>query len=262
MSSNPILVQRTQSPPIEIYEEGEAPSRRETNERDAPIDPRMAFEAMNDFLESLQQQWLEYWDKNKAAVKPQLYAVEVQEEEGQDTLAKEQLEEPDEEQIAGGDHEHKEASDCEEGSQYDEGSLVEEYEVYLEVDDDDEPVTYFGAMHEEDESTTSKEVVSCAMMCVAYEDKDLSGEEYNSESGSDTLEVDEGSFYKDEPQEEKWECDTIEDHERHLKIVFEALEKADFYLEKEKCDLYAEKLNCLGHIIDAKGVHADRDKMS
>ncbi|KIK12318.1 hypothetical protein PISMIDRAFT_18823 [Pisolithus microcarpus 441] len=60
MSSDPVLVWRTQSPPIEIYEEGEAPSKRETNERDAPIDPRMAFEAMNDFLESLQQQWLEY----------------------------------------------------------------------------------------------------------------------------------------------------------------------------------------------------------
>ncbi|KIK18461.1 hypothetical protein PISMIDRAFT_14368 [Pisolithus microcarpus 441] len=60
MSSDPILVQRTQSPPIEIYEEGKAPSKRETKERDALIDPHMAFEAMNDFLESLQQQWLEY----------------------------------------------------------------------------------------------------------------------------------------------------------------------------------------------------------
>ena len=56
--------------------------------------------------------------------------------------------------------------------------------------------------------------------------------------------------------------DTLEDHERHLRIVFNKLEKADFYLEQEKCDLYAEKLDCLGHIIDHKGVHTDRDKMS
>ncbi|KAI6102471.1 hypothetical protein EV401DRAFT_2080010 [Pisolithus croceorrhizus] len=60
MSSNPTLVWRTQSPPIEIYDEGETPSRRENVERDAPINPRIAFEAMNDFLKSLQQQWLEY----------------------------------------------------------------------------------------------------------------------------------------------------------------------------------------------------------
>ena len=55
---------------------------------------------------------------------------------------------------------------------------------------------------------------------------------------------------------------TLEDHEQHLWIVFNKLEKADFYLEQEKCDLYAKKLDCLGHIIDHKGVHADRDKMS
>ena len=43
---------------------------------------------------------------------------------------------------------------------------------------------------------------------------------------------------------------TLEDHERHLWIVFNELEKADFYLEQEKCNLYAEKLDHLGHIID------------
>ncbi|KAI6119092.1 hypothetical protein EV401DRAFT_1888376 [Pisolithus croceorrhizus] len=54
MSSDPVLVWRTQSPPIEIYDEGETPLRRENIERDAPINPHMAFEAMNDFLKSLQ----------------------------------------------------------------------------------------------------------------------------------------------------------------------------------------------------------------
>ena len=55
---------------------------------------------------------------------------------------------------------------------------------------------------------------------------------------------------------------TLEDHEQHLRIVFNELEKANFYLEQEKCNLYAEKLDCLGHVIDHKGIHADRDKMS
>jgi hypothetical protein len=56
--------------------------------------------------------------------------------------------------------------------------------------------------------------------------------------------------------------DTLEEHELHLRIVFKLLEVADFFLEQEKCDLYAEKLDCLGHVIDQKGVQADRDKMS
>ncbi|KIK12944.1 hypothetical protein PISMIDRAFT_18352 [Pisolithus microcarpus 441] len=99
-------------------------------------------------------------DKNKVAVKPWLYAVEVQEEEGQDILTKEQSEEPNEEKITSGNHEHNETSDHEEGLQYDKGNPVEEYEVYSEVDDDNEPI---GAMHKEDESTTSKEKKSAAL---------------------------------------------------------------------------------------------------
>jgi len=56
--------------------------------------------------------------------------------------------------------------------------------------------------------------------------------------------------------------ETIEEHEQHLRTVFEILRKNRFYLEKEKCDLYAVRLDCLGHVINEKGVHADRDKMS
>ena len=50
--------------------------------------------------------------------------------------------------------------------------------------------------------------------------------------------------------------ETIEEHEQHLKVVFEILRKNGFYLKKEKCDLYAVRLDCLRHIIDEKGVHA------
>ena len=44
--------------------------------------------------------------------------------------------------------------------------------------------------------------------------------------------------------------------------MLNALTKAEFHLEREKCDLYTEKLDCLGHMIDERGVHADTDKMA
>ena len=49
----------------------------------------------------------------------------------------------------------------------------------------------------------------------------------------------------------------LEEHERHLRLVLDALTKAEFYLERDKCDLYAVRLDCLGHMIDKHGVHAD-----
>ena len=49
--------------------------------------------------------------------------------------------------------------------------------------------------------------------------------------------------------------ETIKGHEQHLKAVFKILRKNRLYLEKEKCDLYTVRLNCLGHVINEKGVH-------
>jgi len=54
----------------------------------------------------------------------------------------------------------------------------------------------------------------------------------------------------------------LEEHKRHLRLVLNALMKAEFYLKCEKCDLYTEKLDCLRHMIDEHGVHADTDKMA
>jgi hypothetical protein len=56
--------------------------------------------------------------------------------------------------------------------------------------------------------------------------------------------------------------DTVEEHEKHLGIVFDLLRKHKLYLEADKCDLYAEKMDCLGHVIDDRGIHADADKMA
>ena len=54
---------------------------------------------------------------------------------------------------------------------------------------------------------------------------------------------------------------TLEEHERHLRLVLDALMKVEFYLKHEKCDLYTEKLDFLVHMIDECGVHADTDKI-
>src|SRR6267154_2771057 len=56
--------------------------------------------------------------------------------------------------------------------------------------------------------------------------------------------------------------DSIEEHEKHLELVFDKLCKAQLYLEESKLDLYSKKMDCLGHIIDDRGIHADSDKMA
>ncbi|OJT03559.1 Transposon Ty3-I Gag-Pol polyprotein, partial [Trametes pubescens] len=56
--------------------------------------------------------------------------------------------------------------------------------------------------------------------------------------------------------------DMLEEHEQHLAQVFEVLRKAKLFLSRSKCDLYSKDLDCLGHRIDDRGLHADTDKMS
>src|SRR6202040_1542027 len=55
---------------------------------------------------------------------------------------------------------------------------------------------------------------------------------------------------------------SIEEHEKYLGLVFDKLEKAQLFLEESKLDLYSKKMDCLGHIIDDRGIHADSDKMA
>jgi len=56
--------------------------------------------------------------------------------------------------------------------------------------------------------------------------------------------------------------ETIEDHERHLSIVIEKLNQTEFFLNPKKCDFYSTRMDCQGHIIDNKGIHANADKMA
>lgn len=55
---------------------------------------------------------------------------------------------------------------------------------------------------------------------------------------------------------------SIEEHERHLKLVFDRLREQRLYLSRAKLDLYSERMDCLGHVIDDQGLHADMDKMA
>jgi hypothetical protein len=55
---------------------------------------------------------------------------------------------------------------------------------------------------------------------------------------------------------------STEEHERHLALVFDAFRKAQLYLSREKVNLYAKSMECLGHVIDDDGIHADEDKMT
>ena len=56
--------------------------------------------------------------------------------------------------------------------------------------------------------------------------------------------------------------DTLDEHEKHLTYVFQKLRESRLYIEKAKCDLYSESMDCLGHLIDEHGLHADTDKMA
>jgi hypothetical protein len=56
--------------------------------------------------------------------------------------------------------------------------------------------------------------------------------------------------------------DSIDDHEKHLGLVFNKIRENLFYLQEEKCKLYAEEVDCLRHMIDKRGLHADTNKLS
>ena len=43
--------------------------------------------------------------------------------------------------------------------------------------------------------------------------------------------------------------------------VLQQLKEAQFYLSKSKLDLFSDKRDCLGHIIDDNDIHAELDKM-
>jgi hypothetical protein len=55
---------------------------------------------------------------------------------------------------------------------------------------------------------------------------------------------------------------SVDEHKKHLTLVFDKIRKFQFYLKEEKCELYAKQVDCLGHMIDHRGLHVDADKMT
>jgi len=45
-------------------------------------------------------------------------------------------------------------------------------------------------------------------------------------------------------------------------MVFKKLREHELYLREEKCELFTAKVNCLGHMVDEKGLHVDTNKMA
>ncbi|KAF8690216.1 hypothetical protein AX14_003067 [Amanita brunnescens Koide BX004] len=55
--------------------------------------------------------------------------------------------------------------------------------------------------------------------------------------------------------------DTVEDHIKHIRIIFDVLCREKLYLSSEKWQFFANPLKILGHIIDEKGIMMDPHKV-
>ena len=53
----------------------------------------------------------------------------------------------------------------------------------------------------------------------------------------------------------------FQEHIEHIMKVLQRLRESQFYLSRSKLDLFADKTDCLGHVIDDNGIHAKLDKM-
>jgi hypothetical protein len=54
----------------------------------------------------------------------------------------------------------------------------------------------------------------------------------------------------------------IKEHQKHIEMVFVQLCKHGFYLCKDKCELFADSIDCLRYRIDDRGLHAAANKMA
>ena len=54
---------------------------------------------------------------------------------------------------------------------------------------------------------------------------------------------------------------SIREHIDHIMKVRQQLKESQFYLSKSKLDLFSDKTDCLGHVIDDNCIHAELDKM-
>ena len=54
---------------------------------------------------------------------------------------------------------------------------------------------------------------------------------------------------------------SLKEHLEHIIMVLQRLREAHFFLSKSKVDLFSNNIDCLGHVIGNKGIHAESNKM-
>ena len=54
---------------------------------------------------------------------------------------------------------------------------------------------------------------------------------------------------------------TLEDHEKHLRIILQTLREYQLYAKFSKCEFWLKKVTFLGHIISKDGIKVDPAKV-
>ncbi|GJT00122.1 putative reverse transcriptase domain-containing protein [Tanacetum coccineum] len=52
-----------------------------------------------------------------------------------------------------------------------------------------------------------------------------------------------------------------EEHEVHLKLILELLEKEKLFRKFSKCEFWLQDVRFLGHVVNSKGIHVDPSKI-
>ncbi|GJX11122.1 putative reverse transcriptase domain-containing protein [Tanacetum coccineum] len=52
-----------------------------------------------------------------------------------------------------------------------------------------------------------------------------------------------------------------EEHEVHLKLILELLEKEKLFGKFSKCEFWLQEVHFLGHVVNSKGIHVDPSKI-
>nr|GEZ28757.1 putative reverse transcriptase domain-containing protein [Tanacetum cinerariifolium] len=58
-----------------------------------------------------------------------------------------------------------------------------------------------------------------------------------------------------------WGAPNKEEHEEHLRIILELLQKEKMYAKFSKCEFWLDSMKVLGHVINCQGVHVDPAKV-
>ena len=53
---------------------------------------------------------------------------------------------------------------------------------------------------------------------------------------------------------------TKDEHQTHLKLLLELLQKEKLYAKLSKCEIWLREVQLLGHVIDSEGIHIDPSK--